>query len=76
MTYASKSTSFSGGVSGAATDKRRPISKVQKTNTPLSVCNSASSELRSSVDTRSETQGMEAFEEMVVASRSKFLATA
>jgi hypothetical protein len=76
MTYASTSASFSGRTDAAAVDKHRPVFRGRKGNARFSACNSASSELRSSVDTRSETQGMEAFEEMVVASRSKFVALA
>src|SRR5260370_7248728 len=76
MTYASTSASFSGRTCPAAVHKCLPVFRTQKRNARFSACNSASSEPRSSVDTRSETQGMEAFEEMVVASRSKFLAIA
>jgi RNA polymerase sigma-70 factor (ECF subfamily) len=76
MTYASRSASFSGRTGAAAVHKCLPVFRTQKRNARFSACNSASSEPRSSVDTRSETQGMEAFEEMVVASRSKFLAIA
>src|SRR6267154_2559837 len=76
MTYASRSAGFSGRTGAAAVHKCLLVFRTQKTNARFSACNSASSEPRSSVDTRSETQGMEAFEEMVVASRSKFLAIA
>src|SRR5260370_27972514 len=76
MTYASRSASFSGHTGAAAVHKCLPVFRTQERNARFSACNSASSEPRSSVDTRSETQGMEAFEEMVVASRSKFLAVA
>jgi RNA polymerase sigma-70 factor (ECF subfamily) len=76
MTYASRSASFSGRTGAAAVHKCVPVFRTQKRNARVSARNSASSEPRSSVDTRPETQGMKAFEEMVVASRSKFLATA
>ena len=76
MTYASRSASFSGRTGAAAVHKCLPAFRTQERNARFSACNSASSEPRSSVDTRSETQGMEAFEEMVVATRSKFLAIA
>ena len=76
MTYASRSASFSGRTGAEAVRKCLPVFRAQKRNARFSACNSARSEPQSSVDTRSETQGMEAFEEMVVASRSKFLATA
>jgi RNA polymerase sigma-70 factor (ECF subfamily) len=76
MTYASRSASFGGRNSATAVRKHLPVFRTQKRNERFSACNSASSEPRSTVHTRSETQGMEAFEEMIVASRSKFLATA
>jgi RNA polymerase sigma-70 factor (ECF subfamily) len=73
---ASRSASFSGRTSAAEADKHRPVFRGKKRHARFSACNSASSEPRRSVNTRSETQGMEAFEEMVVASRSRFLAIA
>ena len=76
MTCSSRSASFSGRTGAAAVHKCLPVFRTQKRNARFSACNSASSEPRSSVDTRSETQGMEAFEQMVVASRSNFLAIA
>ena len=77
MTYASRSASFSGRTAAASIHKCLPVVRTQKRNARFSDCNLASSEPQRSVDdTRSQTQGMEAFEEMVVASRSKFLATA
>ena len=76
MTYASRSASFSGRTGAAAVHKCLPVFRTQKRNARFSACNPARSEPRTSVDTRSEIRGMEAFEEMVVASRSKFLATA
>src|SRR4029077_10196468 len=76
MTYASTSASFSGRTGAAAVHRCFPVFRAQKRNARFSACKSASSEPRSSADTRSEAQGMEAFEEMVVASRSKFLAMA
>jgi RNA polymerase sigma-70 factor, ECF subfamily len=76
LTYASRSASFSGRTGAAAVHKCLPVFRKQKRNARFSACNSASSEPRSSVDTRSETRRMEAFEEVLVASRSKFLAIA
>jgi RNA polymerase sigma-70 factor (ECF subfamily) len=73
MTYASRSESFIGRTGAAEVDKHRPVFRARKRSARLSACNSANSEPRSSVDTRSVTPGMEAFEEMVVASRSRFL---
>jgi RNA polymerase sigma-70 factor (ECF subfamily) len=76
MAYASRSASFGQHTGAAAVRKHLPVLRTQKRNERFSACNSASSEPRSTVNTRSEIQGMEAFEEMVVASRSKFLAIA
>jgi RNA polymerase sigma-70 factor (ECF subfamily) len=76
MTNASRSAIFSGRISTAAVHKRLPVFRRQKRDARFSACNSASSVPRSTVDTRSEIHGMEAFEEMFVASRSKFLAIA
>ena len=76
MTYASRSASFSGGTGAGAVHKCLSVFRIQKRNARFSACNSASSEPRSSVDTRSETQGMEAFEEMVLTSRPRFVALA
>src|SRR5216683_1510045 len=76
MTYASRSAGFSGRTGAAAVHKCLLVFRTQKTNARFSACNSASSQPRSSVDTRSETQGMEAFEEMVLTSRPRFVALA
>ncbi len=76
MTYASRSASFNGRTGATAIRKHLPVFRTQKRNARLSACNPACSEPRSAVDTRSETQGTEAFEELVVASRSKFLTIA
>jgi RNA polymerase sigma-70 factor, ECF subfamily len=76
MTYASKSASFRGRTGAAAVRKCLPVFRTQKRNARLSARNLATSEPRSSLDNRSETQEMKAFEEMVVALRSKFLAIA
>jgi RNA polymerase sigma-70 factor (ECF subfamily) len=76
MTYASKSASFRGRTGAAAVRKCLPVFRTQKRNARLSARNLATSEPRSSLDDRSETQEMKAFEEMVVALRSKFLAIA
>jgi RNA polymerase sigma-70 factor (ECF subfamily) len=73
---ASRSSSFSGRTGAAAVDRCLPVFGTQKRNARVSAHDSASSERQSSVDTRSETQGMEVFEKMVVTSRSKFLAIA
>jgi RNA polymerase sigma-70 factor (ECF subfamily) len=76
MANASRSASLNGRIGAAAVHKRLAVFRTQKKNARFRAYNSASSEPRSSVDTRSETQEMEAFEEMVVASRSKFVALA
>jgi hypothetical protein len=71
MTDAYRSASFGGRTGAAAVHKCLPFLMTQKRYARFSACNSAISESRSSADTRLEAQRMEAFEEMVVASRSK-----
>jgi RNA polymerase sigma-70 factor (ECF subfamily) len=73
---ASRSASFSGRASAAETNRHRPVFRGQKRQARSCSTTSASPETRDSVDTGPEGQGMEAFEEMIVASRSKFLAIA
>jgi RNA polymerase sigma-70 factor (ECF subfamily) len=76
MTFASRSGSLSGRTRAATVHKCLPVYSTQKRNARFSAYISENSEPQSSVGTRSETQGMEAFEDMVSASRSKFLAIA
>ena len=76
MTYASRSASLSGCARTTADHKSLPVFRTRKRTTRINAFNSANSEPQSFVDTQPETAGMEAFEEMIVASRQKFLATA
>ena len=76
MILASRSESFSRRTNAPEADKHRPVFRGQRRHARFSACNSASFEPRRSAETRSKTQGMETFEEMVVASRSRFLAIA
>jgi RNA polymerase sigma-70 factor (ECF subfamily) len=71
---ASRSASFSGRTSAAEVDKHRPAFRGQKRHARLSFCNPATHE--PPVENRPEARGMEAFQEMVLASRPKFLAKA
>jgi RNA polymerase sigma-70 factor, ECF subfamily len=76
MTYATTSASFAGRTGAGAVDKHRLLFRGRKRNARFSAYNPASSGHRSAVETRSETPGLEAFEEMAVASRSRFLRVA
>ena len=72
----SRSASFSGRSSAAEADRRRPVLRRQKRHARPRPAAAASSEARRPLDTRPESQGREAFEEMAMASRSRFLAIA
>ena len=74
MIRASRSASFSGRTSAAEVDMQRPVFRGQKRHARLSSRNPATHE--PPVETRPEARGMEAFQEMVPASRPKFLAIA
>jgi len=76
MAYASRSANSSERAVASAVRKRLPVFRTQKRNARFSACSSARTQPRSAVDTRSETHGIEAFEEMIVSSRSKFFAIA
>src|SRR6202012_512054 len=76
VTYASGSASFVGRATAAAISKPVPIFKTRKKSVLLSSCESARHETHSQAETRAEGIGREAFEEMFVASRPKFLAIA
>ena len=75
MTYASRSKSFVGRTNAAAISKPLPVFRTKK-RTVRSSCESPSYEAHTVVETRAEVIGSEAFEEMFVASRSKFVAIA
>ncbi len=76
MTYASGSASFVGRANAAAISKAVPIFRTRKKSMLLTSCESASYEACNRAETRAEIIGKEAFEEMFVASRPKFLAIA
>ena len=76
MTYASTSRSFVGPANAAAISKPLPVFRARKRAARPTSCESPSCEARTVVETRAEVMGREAFEEMFVASRPKFVATA
>src|SRR6202166_4278035 len=76
MTYASKSASFVGRTNAAAISKPLPVFRTRKRNARSTSCESPSYEAHNVAETRAEVIGTEAFEEMFVASRQKFIATA
>ena len=76
MTYASKSASFVGRTNAAAISKPLPVFRTRKRNARSTSCESPRYEAHNVAETRAEVIGTEAFEEMFVASRQKFVATA
>jgi len=76
MTYASRSASFVGRTNAAATSKPLPVFRTRKRNARSTSCESPRYEAHNVAGTRAEVIGTEAFEEMFVASRQKFVATA
>ncbi len=76
MTYASRSRSFVGRTNAAAISKPLPIFRTKKRTVRSTSCESPSHEADNVVETRAEVIGREAFEEMFVASRPKFVAMA
>ena len=76
MTYALKSASFVGRTNAAAISKPLPVFRTRKRNARSTSCESPSYEAHNVAETRAEVIGTEAFEEMFVASRQKFVATA
>jgi RNA polymerase sigma-70 factor (ECF subfamily) len=72
----SRSASFSGRAGQAAAHSCVPALSSQKRKPRFSTYKLANSDRRSSGDTRLENKGMEAFEEMVKSSHSRFLALA
>ena len=76
MTYASRSTSFVGRANAPTTSKPLPVFRTRKRSMRSTSCESPSYEAHNVVETRAEVIGREAFEEMVVASRPKFVAMA
>jgi RNA polymerase sigma-70 factor, ECF subfamily len=76
VTYASRSASFVGRTNAAAISKPLPVFRTKKGNVRSTSCKSPSYEADNVVETRAEVIGREAFEEMFVASRPKFVAMA
>jgi RNA polymerase sigma-70 factor (ECF subfamily) len=76
MTYASASASFSGCTRAASVSEPLPVFRTRKRNAVLTSCKPASHESHNLVEAGPEVTGMEAFQEMFVASRSKFVAMA
>jgi RNA polymerase sigma-70 factor (ECF subfamily) len=76
VTYASRSASFVGRTNAAAISKPLPIFRTQEWNVRSTFCKSPSYEADNVAKTRSEVIGREAFEEMFMASRRKFVAMA
>jgi RNA polymerase sigma-70 factor (ECF subfamily) len=76
VTYASRSMSFVGRANAAAIGKPLPVFRTRKRSVPSTSCESLSYKAHTAVETRAEVIGTEAFEEMFVASRPKFVAMA
>jgi RNA polymerase sigma-70 factor (ECF subfamily) len=77
MAYASASSSFSGRTRAAVSvSELLPVFRMRKRNAVLTSRRPASHESHKLVEAGPEVAGMEAFQEMFVASRSKFVAMA
>ncbi len=76
MTYASRSRSFVGHTNAVAISKPLPVFRTRKRTVRPTSCESPSCEAHTVVEIRPEVIGREAFEEMFVASRPKFVAMA
>ena len=76
MTYASRSASFVGRTNSAAISKPLPVFRARKKSERSTSCESPSYEAHNLAETRAELIGREAFEEMFVALRQKFVAMA
>ena len=76
MTYASRSAGFVGRSNTAAISETLPVFRTKKRNVRSTSCESSSYEADSGAETRAEDGGREAFEEMFVTSRPKFVAMA
>ena len=76
MTYASRSANFVGRTNAEAINKPLPVFRTRKRSVRSNSCESPSYEAHNVAETRAEVIGTEAFEEMFVASRQKFVATA
>jgi RNA polymerase sigma-70 factor (ECF subfamily) len=76
MTYASRSASFSGRTRAASVSKPLPVFRGRKRNPVSTSRKPASHESHNLVEAGPEVMGMEAFQEMFVAYRPKFVAMA
>ena len=76
MAYASASGSFSGRTRAASVSKPLPVFRGRKRNPVSTHYKPASHESHNLVEARPEVMGMEAFQEMFVAYRQKFVAMA
>ena len=76
MTYASTSASFVGRTNAAAISRPVPVFRTKKRNVRPTACKSPSYEAHNAVEAQAEVTRREAFEEMLVASRPKFVAIA
>lgn len=76
MTYAATSASFVGRTNAARISKPLPAFRTNKRNLRSTARKSLSSEVHKVVEIQVEAMGREAFEEMFVASRLKFVAMA
>src|SRR5882762_11878392 len=74
MTYAS--ASFSGGTRAASVSKPLPVFRGRKRNPVSTSCKPASHASHNLVEAGPKVMGMEAFQEMFVAYRPKFVAMA
>src|ERR1700675_3680397 len=76
MTYASRSANFVGRTNAAAISKPLHVFRTRKRSARSTSCESPSYEAHNVAETREEVIGKDAFEEMFVASRPKFIAIA
>lgn len=76
MTYASRSTNFVGYTNAEAISKPLPVFRARKKNVRSTSCESPNYEAHNLAEIRAELIGKEAFEEMFVVSRQKFVAMA
>jgi RNA polymerase sigma-70 factor (ECF subfamily) len=76
VSYASRSASFVGRNNAAAISKPLPVFRTRKRTVPSTSCESPSYEGSTVVETRAEFIRKQAFEEMFVASRQKFVGMA
>jgi RNA polymerase sigma-70 factor (ECF subfamily) len=76
MNYASRSTNLVGRHNVAAINKPFPVCRTRKRSVPSTSCESPNYQASTVVETRAEVVGKKVFEEMFVASRSKFVAMA